>query len=145
MARSVRDDAWQREREYTSAEFRQWSRPTDFTSVYPVVPVPRERIPDPDPEMRRLLELEPAEYIQPLRLLNRYWEITGDTGHIESYALDPNTYLRPSRVGTTRAILENALVEVRVGAGAAAIRYSSPMPPGSGTEGTLQEEVDLPN
>ena len=136
VAESVREDASRRSGEYTTAELKEILRT--------MAPHPSEYIPEPDPEMRRLLDLDPAEYIVPLRRLNRYWDATGDTGHIEGYAHDPSTYLRLRNIRSTKAILETALEEILVGSGSATIRYRTPMPPGSGTKGKLQEELDLP-
>ena len=84
-----------------------------------------------------------ADDIEPLRRLNRYWNITGDQGQIAEYVMDPDTYLRPSNVRTTRAIIETAVDEVGVSPMSATIRYKFPMPPGSGDEGKFQEVVDL--
>ena len=103
------------------------------------------RVNTEDPEMLRLLELDPSQYIEPLRRLDRYWSVTGDVEHIEHYALDLNTYLRPSNIQTTRAIIETAVAGISVGTGSATIGYRTPMPPGSGAEGKTQEEVDFPS
>lgn len=143
VAETVREDARQRDRDYEMAAIEEVGRRMDFYNPFLIPPHASEDM--PDPEMRRLLDLEPAEYIQPLRRLNRYWSVTGDTGHIEQYALDLNTYLRPSNIRTTRAIIETAVDEIRVAAGSATIRYRTPMPPSSGGEGRTQEEVDLPS
>ena len=96
------------------------------------------------PSVRVLDESETAERVAALRRLDRYWNVTGDTGHVEQYALDLDTYLRPSNLLTTRAIIETAVDEVVVGPVSATIRYKSAMPPGSGDDGTLEAVVDLP-
>ena len=145
VAETVREDARQRAEDYTSARIDEAFRSMDSYDPLALAPHPSEYMPEPDPEMQRLLDLDPAEYIEPLRRLDRYWSVTGDTGHIEQYALDMNTYLRPSNIRTTRAIIETAVAEIRIGAGSATIGYRTPMPPGSGAEGKTQEEVDLPN
>ncbi|MDE2959448.1 MAG: zinc ribbon domain-containing protein [Chloroflexota bacterium] len=95
------------------------------------------------PEMRGTRQPDAAEDIEPLRRLNRYWNLTGDRGQIAEYALDPDTYLRPSNVRTTRDIIETAVDEVSVGPRSAIIRYRFAMPPGSGDQGKFQEVVDL--
>ena len=97
-----------------------------------------------DPERHRIVT-GPEAYARSLRRLRQYWTITGDTGHIEGYALDLDTYLRPSNILTTRTIMDTAVDEIRVGPRSATIRYKTPMPPGSGAEGRSQEEVDLPS
>ena len=106
---------------------------------------PYHPLPEPDPEMLKLLELDPSQYIEPLRRLDRYWSVTGDTGHIEQYALDLDTYLRPSNISTTKAIIETAVEGISVGPESATIGYRTPMHPGSGAEGKTQEEIDLPS
>lgn len=109
--------------------------------------IPETR-PSPDlsiafPEMRGTRQPDAAEDIEPLRRLNRYWNLTGDAGQIAEYALNPDTYLRPSNARTTRAIIETAVDEVGVGPRSATIRYRFAMPPGSGDQGKFQEVVDL--
>ena len=144
VAETVREDAQQRAEDYTLARIDEAFRTMPYEPPM-MRPHPSEYMPEPDPEMRRLLELDPAEYIEPLRRLDRYWSVTGDTGHIEQYAFDLNTYLRPSNIRTTRAIVETAVDEIRVGSGSATIMYRTAMPPGSGAKGRTQEEVDLPS
>ena len=143
VAETVQEDARQRIKEYTDAREVLEARPTPRT-VMDVLDPPPPDLSSLDPEMRRLLELDPGQYIEPLRRLDRYWNVSGDTGHVEQYALDLDTYLRPSNIQTTKAIIETAVAEIRVGASSAAIRYRAPMPPGSGAQDRTQEEVDLP-
>ena len=144
VSETIRQDTRQRAEDYASAKideaFRSMPLPIDSMAPYP-----SEYMPEPDPETRRLLDLDPAEYIEPVRRLERYWNVTGDTGQIEQYALDLNTYLRPSNIQTTRAIVETAVEKIRVGAGSATIIYRNAMPPGSAAEGKTQEEVSLPS
>ena len=142
----VQEDARHQDEEYSYAKFLTALRSMDdLYGAESFAAPPSRALPEPDPEMLRLLELDPGQYIEPLRRLDRYWSVTGDTGHIEQYAFDLNTYLRPSNIRTTRAIIETAVAEISVGAGSATIGYRTPMPPGSGTEGKTQEEVDLPS
>lgn len=145
VSQAVRDDARQRSEDYTSARLDEAFRSMELYDPLAVAPHPSEYMPEPDHETRRLLESNPAEYIEPLRRLNRYWDATGDTGHIEAYTFDPDTYLRPANIRNTRAIMETAVDEILVGSGSATIRYRIAMPPGSGTEGKFQEEVELTN
>ena len=144
VVEAVRDDARQRSEEYTSARLDEAFRTMDFHDPLSIAPHPSEYMPEPDPETRRLLELDPAEYIEPLRRLNRYWDATEDTSHIETYAFDPDTYLRPTNIRATRAIIETAVDEILVGSGSATVRYRTTMPPQSGDEGKFQEVVNLP-
>ena len=145
VAEMVREDAREQAAGYRRARPNEAFRTMDSDDHLMIVPHSPEDIPEPDPVTRWSLDLEPAEYTQPLRRLNRYWSVTGDTGHIEQYALDLNTYLRPSNIRTTRAIIETAVDEIRVAAGSATIRYRTPMPPSSGGEGRTQEEVNPPS
>ena len=96
------------------------------------------------PTVRVLDESETTERVEALRRLDRYWNATGDTGHVEQYALDMNTYLRPSNLQTTRAIIETAVAEVIAGPVSATIRYKPAMPKGSGDGDTLESVVNLP-
>ena len=153
VAAAVEEDARRRRR---IESWNAWSRmPLDLS-----LPSPRfdkgRHLPKPDPtvldpEMDRYIrmatsmDLDPGEYIGPLNRLDQYWSATGDTGQIEEYALDLETYLRPTNLQITRAIMDTAVDEIQVGRGSATIKYSTPMPPGSGAEGRTQEEVDLPS
>ena len=128
VAGIVQEDAQQRIKEYQDAQ----------SSV-------AQNLPGLNPAMQRLLQLPPGEYIEPLRRLDRYWTSTGDTRHIEEYALGLDTYLRPNNISTTRTIMDTAVADIQVGRGSATITYNTPMPPGSGAEGRTQEEVDLPS
>ena len=147
VAETVQDDARQRSEEYRAAKFTVALASLNISHFDPLSPVrpPRRRRPELDPEMERLLRLDEGEYIEPLRRLDQYWSSTGDTGQIEQYALDLDTYLRPSNISTTKTIMDTAVDEIQVGRGSATIKYSIPMPPGSGAEGRTQEEVDLPS
>lgn len=143
VAETVQDDVQQRIKEYSDAKDLLETRPAPRT-VMDILDPPPPDLSSLDPEMRRLLELESGQYIDPLRRLDRYWRTTGDAEHIAWYAHDLNTYLRPSNLATTRDIIEAAVVEISVGSGSAEIRYRTPMPPGSGAEGRTQEVVNLP-
>ena len=147
VAETVQDDARQRSEEYRVAKFTVALASLNISLFDPSAPVPRPRPrrPELDPEMERLLRLDEGEYIEPLRRLDQYWSSTGDTRQIEQYALDLDTYLRPSNISTTKTIMDTAVDEIQVGRGSATIKYSTPMPPGSGAEGRTQEEVDLPS
>ena len=66
VVEAVRDDARQRSEDYTSARLDEAFRTMDFHDPLSIAPHPSEYMPEPDPETRRLLELDPAEYIEPL-------------------------------------------------------------------------------
>ena len=143
VAEAVRDEARERSQDYTWARLEEAMGSLGVDDGFPLMAPPSTYLTMPDPETRKPLDLEPAKYIEPLRKLNRYWNTTGDTGHIAGYAFDPGTYLRPNNIGTTRAIIEAAVDEILVGSRSVTIRYRTRMPPGSGTEGKFQEEVEL--
>ena len=146
VAAAVEEDARRRRIEWWSARSRM---PFDLSllspwfdlELFPPKPYPT----DLDPEMERIMDLDTGEYIEPLNRLDRYWSSTGDTRQIEQYALDLDTYLRPSNISTTKTIMDTAVDEIQVGRGSATMQYSTPTPPGSGAEGRTQEEVDLPS
>lgn len=139
VAEKVREDARQRIIEYD--EVVATGRAPRFVVDGFVQPPGLSRT---FPGVGVLSESETTERVAALRRLNKYWNVTGDTGHVEQYALDLDTYLRPSNLLTTRAIIETAVDEVVVGPVSATIRYKSAMPPGSGDEGTYEAVVDLP-
>ena len=139
VAEQVREDARQRIIEYDEAVATGLAprfvvdgfvQPQGLSRTFPAVGV--------------LSESETTERVAALRRLNKYWNVTRDMGHVEQYALDPDTYLRPRNLQTTRAMIETAVAEVGVGPVSATIRYKSAMPPGSGDDGTLEAVVDLP-
>ena len=57
------------------------------------------------------------------------------------YTLNLDTYLRPSNISTTRAIMETAVTEILAGPGTATINYRLPLTVGGGTEASSSEEV----
>ena len=147
VAAAVKADARRRRR---IERWISWSRLTLYLSRRPPRFDKGRHLPKPYPtdldlEMERLMDLDPDKYIGPLNRLDQYWSTTGDTGQIEEYALDLDTYLRPTNLHITRAIMDTSVDEIQVGRGSATIRYRIPMPPGSGVEGRSQEEVDLPS
>ena len=79
VAETVQDDARQRIVEYTDAKDILEARPAPRTVMDVVDPSPPD-LSNIEPEMRRLLELDENQYIEPLRRLDRYWSVTGDPG-----------------------------------------------------------------
>ena len=60
---------------------------------------------------------------------------------VEEYSLNPDTYLRPSNLQTTKAIIEALISEILVGPDSATIRYRLPVHPGGWPESRTSEEV----
>ena len=60
VVEAVRDDARQRSEDYTSARLDEAFRTMDFHDPLSIAPHPSEYMPEPDPETRRLLELDPG-------------------------------------------------------------------------------------
>ena len=145
VAEAVREYARQ-DQDSTAAQIREalWRREMESQDPFGMAPHPSQDMSELDTETRRPVDPDPAEYVEVLRRVNQYWDTRGVTGHIEAYAHDLNTYLRPSNIRATREIIETAVIDISVGSGSAEIRYRRPMPPGSGAEGRTQEAVDLP-
>lgn len=62
---------------------------------------------------------------------------------VEDYGLNPETYLRPSNLRTTKAIMEILISEILVGSTSATIQYSLPVNPGGWPEYGTAEEVPI--
>ena len=72
-----------------------------------------------------------------------YWSTGGNPTKVRQYSLDLDTYLRPSNIITTRAIMESAVKEILAGPGYAIINYKLPLPPGGGTMARSSDEVQF--
>ena len=62
---------------------------------------------------------------------------------VEEYSLNPDTYLRPSNIQTTKAIMESIILEILVGPHSATIRYRLPVHPGGGTRARSSEQIQF--
>ena len=62
---------------------------------------------------------------------------------VEEYSLNPDTYLRPSNLHTTRAIITALLREIMVGPDFVTIHYGLPVNPGRQPELGTSEEVPI--
>ncbi len=60
---------------------------------------------------------------------------------VEEYSLDPETYLRPGNLQTTRTIMEALVVEIVAGPASATIHYRLPVHPGGSPQPRTSEEV----
>ena len=60
---------------------------------------------------------------------------------VEEYSLDPETYLRPGNLRTTRTIMEALVVEIVAGPASATIHYRLPVHPGGSPQPRTSEEV----
>ncbi len=71
------------------------------------------------------------------------WETATQPDKVAEYAHNPDTFLRPGNIRTTKAIMELAIREIFVGPESATIRYTMPMPPGNSAKAQGTEEVTL--
>ena len=62
---------------------------------------------------------------------------------VRQYSLNLDTYLRPSNISTTRAIMESAVTEILAGPGSATINYRLLLPNGGGTKAKSSDEVQF--
>lgn len=62
---------------------------------------------------------------------------------VEEYGLNPETYLRPSNLQTTKAIMEILISEILVGPTSGTIQYRLPVNPGGQPEYKTTEEVPI--
>ena len=72
-----------------------------------------------------------------------YWNGVSNPGKVRQYSLNLDTYLRPSNISTTRAIMESAVTEILAGPGSATINYRLPLPHGGGTKARSSDEVQF--
>ena len=81
------------------------------------------------------------EHIPTWRSILSYGSLMMNTERIAEYSLDPENYLRPTNIQTTRAIMELAVEEILAGHGSVTVRYRTPMPPGDSSQTRTSEEV----
>jgi hypothetical protein len=62
---------------------------------------------------------------------------------VEEYGLNPETYLRPSNLQTTKAIMDTLISEILVGPRSATIQYRLPVHPGGQQEPRTTEELPV--
>ena len=62
---------------------------------------------------------------------------------MRQYSLNLDTYLRPSNIRTTRAIMESAVEEILAGPGSAIIKYRLILPHVRATKARLSDEVQF--
>jgi hypothetical protein len=62
---------------------------------------------------------------------------------VEEYGLNPETYLRPSNLQTTKAIMDTLISQILVGPSSATIQYRLPVHPGGQQEPRTTEELPV--
>jgi hypothetical protein len=81
-----------------------------------------------------------ADYLE---MRERAGNAVENPSKVKQYSLNLDTYLRPSNISTTRAIMESSVAEVLAGLGSATIHYRLPLPPGGGNGARSSEEVQF--
>ena len=101
-----------------------------------------------DSERYALVADEGKEYVQEekghhpwLEQAGPYQNAAENPRKVRQYSLNLDTYLRPSNISTTRAIMESAVTEILAGPGSATINYRVPLPDGGGTKAKSTDEV----
>ena len=101
-----------------------------------------------DSERYALVADAGKEYVQEEKEYHLWFEQAGpyrnaldNPGKVRQYSLNLDTYLRPSNISTTRAIMESAVTEILAGPGSATINYRVPLPDGGGTKARSSDEV----
>jgi hypothetical protein len=84
-----------------------------------------------------------ADYLERRERAGPYWNAVENPSKVKQYSLNLDTYLRPSNISTTRAIMESSVAEVLAGLGSATIHYRLPLPPGGGDGARSSEEVQF--
>ena len=106
----------------------------------PLVDAEALRLTDGEKEYFQAME---AEYRGRWERIGPYSNVVENPREIQKYALDPDTYLRPSNIRTTRAIMESAVADIFVGLGSATINYRLPLPHGGGAGTRSSDEISL--
>ena len=114
-------------------EIAQWELDTADGPIQPPEVV--------DAEPRTPLQSSQAEYLEKQRRAAPYWNMMTNTAQVAEYSRNLDTYLRPSNIRTTRAIMEYAVEEILAGRDSVTIKYRMPMPPGGGSKARTFEEV----
>ena len=84
-----------------------------------------------------------AKYLKWLDKAGPYRNAAENPRKVRQYSLNLDTYLRPSNISTTRAIMESAVTEILAGPGSATINYRLPLPHGGGTKARSSDEVQF--
>ena len=95
-----------------------------------------------DAEKEYLLKME-AEYLERWEQAGPYRNAAENPRKVRQYSLNLDTYLRPSNIRTTRAIMESAVKEILAGPGSAIINYRLILPHTGATKARLSDEVQF--
>jgi hypothetical protein len=95
-----------------------------------------------DAEKESLQKME-AEYLERWEQAGPYRNAAENPRKVRQYSLNLDTYLRPSNISTTRAIMESAVTEILARPGSATINYRLPLPHGGGTKARSSDEVQF--
>ena len=101
-----------------------------------------ERYPLTDEKIQHVQKTE-TEYLERWEQAGPYRNAVENPRKVRQYALNLDTYLRPSNISITRAILESAVTEILAGPGSATINYRLPLPHGGGTKARSSDEVQF--
>ena len=101
-----------------------------------------ERYPLTDEKIQHVQKTE-TEYLERWKQAGPYRNAVENPRKVRQYALNLETYLRPSNISITRAILESAVTEILAGPGSAKINYRLPLPHGAGTKARPSDEVQF--
>ena len=101
-----------------------------------------ERYPLTDEKIQHVQKTE-TEYLERWEQAGPYRNAVENPRKVRQYALNLDTYLRPSNISITRAILESAVTEILAGPGSATINYRLPLPHGGGTKARSSDKVQF--
>jgi hypothetical protein len=103
-----------------------------------------------DSERYALVADEGKEYVQEEKEYHPWFQQAGpyrnaaeNPRKVRQYSLNLDTYLRPSNISTTRAIMESAVTEILARPGSATINYRLPLPHGGGTKARSSDKVQF--
>ena len=95
-----------------------------------------------DAEKEYLQKME-AEYLERWEQAGPYRNAAENPRKVRQYSLNLDTYLRPSNIRTTRAIMESAVKEILAGPESAIINYRLILPHVGATKARLSDEIQF--
>ena len=140
----VREEASEESTEAVDAIFKMQGVQPRLFNLHEGKPLfDRERYPILTDEMKEYQQKTEAEYRERWEQAGPYRNALENPSKVRQYSLNLDTYLRPSNISTTRAIMESAVTEILAGPGSATINYRLPLPDGGGTNARSSEEVQF--
>ena len=137
----VRNEQIDENGEYISfVSFLQSREPLSFNLPKGVPPMIDIESPAPADITDKYRQEAEADYLE---RRERAGNAVENPSKVKQYSLNLDTYLRPSNISTTRAIMESSVAEVLAGLGSATIHYKLPLPPGGGNGARSSEEVQF--